>query len=229
MTTQGKPKDHLKKECLKGKKLTQIQCEVLVGILLGDASLQTESNGKTYRLRVAQSEQHKEYLFHLYEVFKNLTASPPKQHLFTDPRNPGKQFVRWGFSTTQQPCFRFYGQQFYAGVGEKKTGTKKVPKLIHRWLKPRSIAYWYMDDGAEKWKGRSLGVRFCTDSFVYQDVVRLAQVLQDRYPLKTSLQKKGKGWRIYVSSSSYTALGTLVLPYLVPSMLYKFPVPVTQV
>ena len=106
---------------------------------------------------------------------------------------------------------------------------KKVPKLIHRWLKVRSIAYWYMDDGAEKWKGRSLGVRFCTDNFVYQDVVRLAQVLQNKYPLKTSLQKKGKGWRIYVSSSSYTALGALVLPYLVPSMLYKFPVPVTQI
>lgn len=200
------------------QKLTQLQCEVLVGILLGDASLQTESNGKTYRLRVTQSQQHKEYLFHLYEIFKNLTTSPPKQYVFTDPRNPGKQYIRWSFSTTQQPCFRFYGQQFYAGE------EKKVPKLIHRWLKVRSIAYWYMDDGAEKWKGKSLSVRFCTDNFVYQDVMRLAQVLQNKYGLKTSLQKKGKHWRIYISSYSYSTLENLIFSYFIPSMLYKFPV-----
>ncbi len=58
-------------------KLNTLQCEILVGILLGDASLQTESNGRTYRLRINQSEEHKDYLFHLYDVFKNLTTSPP--------------------------------------------------------------------------------------------------------------------------------------------------------
>ncbi len=49
-------------------KLTTLQCEILVGILLGDASLQTESNGRTYRLRVLQSEEHKDYIFHLYDI-----------------------------------------------------------------------------------------------------------------------------------------------------------------
>lgn len=200
------------------QKLTPLQCEVLVGILLGDASLQTESNGKTYRLRISQSEQHKDYVFHLYEIFKNLTASPPTPYIFTDPRNPGKKYSRWSFSTTQQVCFRFYGHQFYAG--EKK----KVPKLIHRWLTPRSIAYWYMDDGAQKWKGKSLAVRFCTDNFVYQDVKRLAQVLQDKYAVKASLQKKGLHWRIYISSYSYNTLKNLIFSYFIQSMLSKFPV-----
>ena len=203
----------------KKPKLTQIQREVLVGILLGDPSLQTFSNGKTYRLRVIQSEQHKEYLFHLYEIFKNLTLSPPKQYLWWDFRNPGKQYKRWSFSTTQQPCFRFYGQQFYAGK------EKKVPKLIHRWLKDRSIAYWYMDDGAEKWKGKSLGVCFCTDNFENKEVFQLGQVLQKKLNLKTSLQRKGKGYRLYITTSSYTTLRDAILPYLVPSMLYKFPFP----
>lgn len=203
----------------KETKLTQIQREILVGILLGDASLKTLSNGKTYRLRVTQSERHKEYLFHLYEVFKNLTLSPPKQYVWSDSRNPGKQYKRWSFSTTQQVCFRFYGQQFYAGE------EKRVPKLIHRWLKGRSIAYWYMDDGAQKWKGKSLGVRFCTDNFKSKEVLQLGQVLQNKYTLKTSLQKRGKGWRLYISSSSYTTLGKVVFPYFVPSMLYKLPLP----
>jgi hypothetical protein len=207
-------------------KLTLLQCEVLVGILLGDASLQTESNGRTYRLRVSQSNEHKEYLFHLYEIFKNLTSSPPKQYVFTDPRNPLKKYVRWSFSTTQQSCFRFYGAQFYNvftdcnGVTRKE---KKIPKLIHKWLQPRSIAYWYMDDGAQKWKGVSLGVRFCTDNYNRQDVQRLAKVLHEKYNLQTSLQKKGKDWRIYVSSSSYDLLKSLIFSYFIESMVYKFP------
>lgn len=199
-------------------KLTKLQCEVLVGILLGDASLQTESNGKTYRLRISQSEKHKDYVFHLYEIFKNLTTSPPTLYVFTDSRNLSKKYSRWSFSTTQQSCFRFYGQQFY---GE---GKKKLPKLIHRWLTPMAIAYWYMDDGAQKWKGKSLAVRFCTDNFVYQDVKKLAQVLQHKYDLKVSLQKKKLHWRIYISSYSYDTLKNCIFSYFIESMLYKFPV-----
>jgi len=204
-------------------KLTTLQCEILVGILLGDASLQTESNGRTYRLRVLQSEEHKDYLFHLYYIFKNLTLSPPIRSEFVDPRKTGKKYFRWSFSTTQNACFRFYGHQFYDG---KK---KKVPKLIHKWLTPRSIAYWYMDDGAQKWKGKSLGVRFCTDSFLRKDVELLAHLLCKKYYLKTSFQKKDDGWRIYISSFSYEILKKLIFLYLLPSMLYKFPEKITQV
>lgn len=201
-------------------KLNTLQCEILVGILLGDASLQTESNGRTYRLRISQSEEHKDYLFHLYDIFQNLTTSPPVRYEFCEPRKtdtPGKKYFRWSFSTTQQACFRFYGHQFYNG------NKKKVPRLIHKWLQPRSIAYWYMDDGAQKWKDKSLGVRFCTDDFLYKDVQLLAHVLSEKYVLKTSLQKKGDGWRIYVSSNSYQILKKSIFSYFICSMLYKFP------
>ncbi len=47
-----------------------------------------------------------------------------------------------------------------------------------------------MDDGAQKWKGKSLGVRFCTDNFLRKDVELLAHLLCKKYYLKTSLQKK---------------------------------------
>ena len=204
-------------------KLTTIQCEILVGILLGDASLQTESNGRTFRLHLVQSEEHKDYLFHLYDIFKNLTTSPPISYQFVDPRNPGKKYFRWSFSTTQHACFRFYGHQFYDG------NKKKVPNLIHKWLTPRSIAYWYMDDGAQKWKPKSLGVRFCTENFIYKDVLLLAHLLNEKYSLKTSLQKKNTGWRIYISSSSYEMLKKEISSYFIKSMVYKFPEKVTQI
>ena len=53
-------------------------------------------------------------------------------------------------------------------------GTKKVPKIIGKLLKLFfAFTYWYMDDGAQKWKGKSRGVRFCTDNFTFQHRERL--------------------------------------------------------
>jgi hypothetical protein len=68
------------------QKLSKEQHEVLVGILLGDANLQTESQGRTYRLRVTQVEQNREYLFALYEIFKPLVTTPPRLDSFVDSR-----------------------------------------------------------------------------------------------------------------------------------------------
>ena len=50
----------------------------LVGTLLGDSSLQTYTDGKTFRARFLQSDLHKDYLFHLYSLFKEYTSTPPK-------------------------------------------------------------------------------------------------------------------------------------------------------
>lgn len=198
--------------------LSLIQRETLVGLLLGDGNLQTESNGRTFRLRICQSKEHKDYVFHLYKLFKDFTLSPPIQGTSVDKRT-GKIYESWSFSTTQHSCFRYYAQQFY-----DKEGTKRVPKIIARLLKARSIAYWYMDDGAQKWKNVSKGVRFCTDNFQHGEVQSLALLLKEKYQLKTSLQKQRENNRIYVSSDSYHILKKLIWEYLIPSMFYKFPI-----
>nr|AFA35831.1 putative LAGLIDADG homing endonuclease [Pseudococcomyxa simplex] len=202
------------------QKLTLEQREVLVGILLGDANLQTESNGRTYRLRVTQAEQNKEYLFALYELFKPLVNTPPKLYTYSPDKRTNNISERWAFATTQHGCFRFYGKQFYVD------GKKRVPLIIEKWLTPRSLAYWYMDDGAQKWKGRSLGVVLCTDGFGSDEVYKLAAILTTKYNLKTSVQVKGNGLRLYISTTSYSNLKRLIYPHLLPSMLYKFPVQV---
>ena len=250
------------------KKLSPVQREILVGTLLGDAHLRANKKKSKYQYVILQSGAHKEYVFHLYEIFKNYTSTPPKEYTFKDKRFPGKLYTRWSFYTTYQECFRFYVHQFYTDVikddsfscpqndetkfflekkrrkvfkkrleniikRDKQEGQidhivykkrKRVPKLIHKWLTPRAIAYWYMDDGAQKWKGRSLGVRFCTDNFSLSEIETLAQILRNKYSLKISFQKKGTNFRIYVSSDSYKEMKNLIGDFLIKSMVYKFPV-----
>ena len=65
------------KQLKQNLKLTLLQKQVLVGILLGDAHLSTSDKGQTYRLHVYQSEKHEAYIFHLYEIFKEWVLTPP--------------------------------------------------------------------------------------------------------------------------------------------------------
>jgi hypothetical protein len=57
--------------------LTDLQKEILIGGLLGDLSLR--KIGKYSRLVVEQ--KNKEYLFHLYVIFKDYVRTAPKERL----------------------------------------------------------------------------------------------------------------------------------------------------
>ena len=213
----------------KNFKLSKRQREVLVGLMLGDGSLMAsealhnKKNPATYRLVVLQSDKHKAYVFHLYEIFKKFINSPPKYYQFSDPRNPNRTYGRWSFSTRFQSCFRFYGQQFYKYEGNGVNRKKVVPKIVCKLLTPRSLAYWYMDDGAAKWQGKSKGLRFCTDNFTKSEVQHLILCLQRKFKLECSTQAKGGNDRIYVKSESYYRIKELIFNYLIPEMVHKFP------
>jgi hypothetical protein len=187
-------------------KITKIQKEILVGIILGDGHLEKSINGLSYRLKIEQSINKKEYVEHLYEIFKDWTNSGIKRN-----RN------NFYFQTKFTKSLLFYGKQFY-----NKDKKKIIPKLIHRWLSPRTIAYWYMDDGSLKSK-QSKGVLFNTQGFTFKEVTYLSKILTDKYKLITKLRKQKAGYQIYVSGYSYENLYNIIYPFLIKSMYYKFP------
>ena len=49
---------------------TQLQKDIIFGTLLGDASLQTQNKGKTYRYKFLQSKNHGEYFHHIIQKLK---------------------------------------------------------------------------------------------------------------------------------------------------------------
>ena len=206
-------------------KLTTVQRETIVGLMLGDGSLQTQNDGRTYRLiHVQGGRKGYTYTAHLYSVFSQWLLVPLKP---TTPRSRAGDYKRgesWRLSTLSHGSFRFYGKLFY------KDGSKVVPKGISKLLTARSLAYWYMDDGSIKSK-QSKGVFFNTQSFTLCEVELLCTVLGYRFgiqasPRRTPSQAKmGKGWQIYVSGNSYETLSALISPYILPELAYKFPSP----
>lgn len=216
-------------EMKKNLKLNLMQKKVLPGILLGNAQLSTQDSGKTYRLHIYQSEKHKEYVFHLYELFKEWCLSTPKtiERTYKTKVYKKKKASMISFKTRSSGSFRFYAQIFTSKnkhINQTNTVnlTKKLPKLIHRWLTPISIAYWFMDDKSIKDK-KSKFVYFNTQGFSLQEVNLLCNILNSKFNLIAKPVKKKQKYQIYISGKSYETLTNLIYPYLIKDMLYKFP------
>jgi LAGLIDADG DNA endonuclease family len=186
-------------------RLSVKQKEVVYGTLLGDGWLETATNGRTYRFGFKQKYSQKDYVHSIYHIFDNLCGSP------AIPNGTDIQF-----KTLTLPCFRFYGHQFYG-----KNHVKKVPKLIHRWLTPRALAYWYMDDGYK----HTSGCYLYTNGFEKADVQRLCIALQNRFQFDCGIRTKSVNgqsqWFIYITSKSFKSFCFIVQPYIISSMRYK--------
>lgn len=201
-------------EYKKHLRLTENQREALVGLLLGDACLETQNRGRTYRLKIEQSAQHETYVRHLYALFQPWVLTPPREKDCV--ASNGARTRSWVFQTVSHAAFRFYAHQFY---GEQ---TKQVPELIHRWLTPRGLAYWFMDDGSMK-SSQSKGVILNTQGFNRSAVERLVSVLSANFGLQAKPRNQKDGLQIYVSGSSYEDFVKLVEPFVIESMRYKVP------
>ena len=191
-------------------KLTRKQREILVGLILGDAHLETQNSGRTYRIKFEYSSKHADYANHIYEIFKDWIPTPPQQKTDATRNNI------W-FQTVSHGAFRFYAQLFYSN------NKKCVPVMIHKLLTEKGIAYWYMDDGSKKSK-LSKGVIFNTHGFTKKDVARLIKTLNKYFGLKSSERKQKEGYQIYVSGESFERFKEIVEPYVIDSMRYKVPV-----
>lgn len=209
--------------------LTQQQRDLLVGTLLGDASLQTVTEGRTWRYRAIHKAEQKPYLNHKFDIMKEYCSSEPKPNNVYDKRTK-KVYERWYFNTTVHPSLRFFGNMFY--TYDKKTGrmVKDVPVKIEKFLTPAAVAYWYMDDGSLKWPGNSNGMRICTESFSVDGVLRLERALKNLYGIKATHTEKNKmvqgqkvlvGLRLSINEEQSAAFRELIKPYLLDCMKYK--------
>lgn len=205
--------------------------DVLIGTLLGDGNLASGPEGKTWSYRALHSEDAKKYLFHKYDIFQECCLSPPAEQEFKgDKRTAGKKYKRWYFNTRRLGIFKFYGDLFYTrSLIKENAWTKTVPVTIEQYLNPTALAYWFMDDSDQKWKGHKIAVRISTTGFTENECLILQQAFSNRYGLKVSLHKDGKSklgrqqYRLFIPKASFPAFKDIVLPNILPSMLYKLP------
>lgn len=178
--------------------------EIIYGLLLGDLFIYRKNNENAL-IRFEQSIIHREYLEHLFEIFKYLgTASASVKTAERKAFNTSSFY----FTTRQLTAITELHKLFY------NEGRKIVPLNIGSLLTEKSLAYWVMDDGDNHRSGYILN----TSGFTLNDVKVLQAVLYDNWGLETSIHSRN---RIYVNSSSKKNFLNLIRPHFHSSMLYK--------
>jgi LAGLIDADG DNA endonuclease family len=201
------------------KNLSQNQWETSIGLMLGDASLQTQNKGKTYRIKFEWGDKNKLYAEHVYSLFDEWVLSPP--HKKSRVNINGNTVINWGFQTISHTAFNplktLFLENKYKGI---------TTDLIKNNLTERGLAYWFMDDGGKldyNKNSKNKGLVLNTHSFKNEEVEIMSKELNHKFNLITNLRKNKSKNIIIIESESYKTFLDLTYKYIIPSMRYKLP------
>lgn len=193
--------------------LSPLQNEILIGLMLGDLTAERRNINSNTRLHFKQSLKNKDYIDHLYEIFKDFCGSLPKTMSKFDSRpNKMKTYEAIKFQTLSLPCFNIYRDIFY-----DLNGIKFIPQNLEELLTTRGLAYWIMDDG---YKSKT-GIYISTESFKKEDLFIIQNLFKNKFNLDCGIHKTTNGYRIYIFESSKENLINLIKPYFLPLFYYK--------
>ena len=189
------------------------------GLMLGDASLHTQNNGKTFRLKFEWGDRHKAYVDHVYSLFDEWVLSDPHKKTRISPK--GNTVVNWGFQTISHEAFNFLAELFLAE--KKKTISNN---LIRDHLTARGLAYWFMDDGGKldyNKNSKNKALVLNTQSFSSEEVENMASELSLKFNFNCEV-RSNKGKKIIViKSMSYYNFLEITEPFIISEMKYKLP------
>lgn len=193
----------------KNLELTEENEQVLIGSLLGDATIALNKTKNSQGIYVfTHSLAQKEYALWKHSVLSNL---PFKWSIFKckspDPRN-GNIYEGVRVFSQSNPLYTEYRRLFY------NTGTKQVSKEIIEKIKPLGLAVWFMDDGYKSQYGYYLS----TNSFNIISCNIIKDYLKSEFNLTTTIDSKN---RIYIHSTSAKIFRSIVEPYIHPTLKYK--------
>ena len=195
------------------------QREASIGLLLGDASLQTQNNGKTYRLKFEWSSKIKPYVMHIHSLFDEWVISNPHEKVRVSPK--GNTVTNLGFQTISHKAFNPLAELF---INNKKKSISDL--LIQNHLTARGLAYWWNDDGGKldyNKNSKNKSIVLNTQSFTDLEVETMSQELSNKFNLICEVRSNKGKKVIVINSVSYPIFRNLIDPYILPEMAYKLP------
>lgn len=191
------------------------QLEILAGCMLGDGYI-----GKRGAIQIEQGSTQKDYLFWKYSQLRPLVSVKPSQVFRKN---------KYGQNTSS---YRFFLRQYFKKWRRKiyRNGIKIINNGLLNLITPLSLAIWYMDDGCKK---DNYTLIIATDSFSKNSLKRLRKYLKSKWDVSTRIKLKkeksnGKVYeRLTIGSYDLVRFIDLVRPYIIPSMQYKIPDPLT--
>jgi hypothetical protein len=181
---------------------------LFIGILLSDANLQRLNKGGGTRLQFKQKYEQFEYF---YSVFFQLSHYCSRGPYITKTFLHKKAHYALSFTTRSLNCITELYELFYL------EGKKIVPKNLYELLTWEALAHLICGDGTY-----SSGITLQTQCFTIEELVLIINVLIIKFGLECSIHKQANYSVIYIKSKSIKKNLHYMLPYIHPTMLYKF-------
>ncbi|XP_058090087.1 pentatricopeptide repeat-containing protein OTP51, chloroplastic-like [Magnolia sinica] len=185
-------------------KLDKEQREILIGLLLGGVRLDSDEERRNHAIHFEfndSSDVHNLLRIHIHERYYEWLNSASRL-------SNGNDDIPFRFSTSAHSYFGFYADQFWP------KGRPMVPKLIHRWLSARVLAYWYMYGGHRSSSGDIL---LKLKHASHEDVERIVKTLKEK-SLDCRVKKKGSVFWIGFQGSNAVWFWKLTEPYIVDDL-----------
>jgi ubiquinol-cytochrome c reductase cytochrome b subunit len=180
------------------------------------------------RFSLEQCINNSAYIHHLslllYELGYCSNITPflvKKSESLTDVKRSNKPETRFNYRLTLFTFTNFLWiyDSFYTKING--INHKKVPYWIEEFITPVGLAHWLMQDGSRQ---VNQGMFIATHGFTFKDCSFLSNILKKKYNIKCTVVKTGytDQWRINIWKESMTDLVTIVKPYIIDEMKYKF-------
>lgn len=191
--------------------------EIIIGCLLGDSSVNANSDTGVYRTIVFNhSIKQEKYFDYKKQLFGNL-------------------FIE------QKDRISGYGSELKTGILRSNlsignyinsfcvtNGKKIITQKFANEVTPISLAFWFMDDGyLQNRENKNLRCRAIINSqgFSYEEHIILQQMLKRKFNIVVSIgdKKVYKGHTLIFDVENTEKLCSLIAPYICESMKYKLP------
>ncbi|XAR62772.1 hypothetical protein NMG60_11017643 [Bertholletia excelsa] len=184
-------------------KLSKEQREILMGLLLGGLRIVSDEERKNHVIHFEFNEKLETHTIlkrHIYDQYHEWLASS------SEP-NDGSDDIPCQFCTISHSYFSFYVDQFWP------KGQPVIPKLIHRWLSPRVLAYWYMF-GGHRTSSRDILLKLKGSQ---EGVERIVKALKAK-SLDCRMKRKGRVFWVGLLGNNSIFFWKLVEPYILDDM-----------
>jgi pentatricopeptide repeat protein len=184
-------------------KLDEEQREILIGLLLGGTQIESHAQKGVYTVNFKfqeDSNAHSVLRVHIHERFFEWLPSACRS-LNRESEIP------YRFSTIPHAHFGFFADQFF------QKGQRVLPKLVHRWLSPRVLAYWFMFGGFRLQSG---DIVLKVSGGNTDGVERIVNSLQTQ-SLTCKVKRKGRFFWIGFQGSNADSFWKIVEPYVLDS------------
>lgn len=180
--------------------------DIISGLILGDASL-LRNKQKTVGFTLSKTHSLKQYTYmkHCLEIIKGVERHGLRSGY------TGKPMCGMASKTIVLP--NDFIKAFYTN------GKKCITYDIEKYITPRSLAYWYMDDG-------SIGTNYCilhTEGFSYDECVILKEILKRKFNISANINKSKNKYYMLTITSDRHLFYDLINSYIHTDMQYKLP------